>query len=153
MAGYSGTPLAQKLGLKAGQRVLFLQLPEGVLGDSGALPEGLLRRTRLAGELDYIHLFVRERAELERRFPQLLRHLADGGMIWISWPKKTRAKSGAATPKKSDHAPAPAAGLTENDVRAIGLALGVVDVKVCAVDEVWSGLKFLRRKAKPPGRD
>jgi hypothetical protein len=130
MAGYSGTPLNKKLGVKPGQRAAILNAPADFLKRLAPLPEGFDARTRLAGELDYIHYFVSKRADLVRAFPRMIQRLATGGMIWISWPKK------------SSRVPT---DLTEDALREIGLPLGVVDVKVCAVDDIWSGLKFMRR--------
>lgn len=124
-AGYSQRPLAEKLGIKPGMRVAILNAPDGyppldavTLVDPPAHP------------LDLIHLFTTRRAELDAEFPTLKAALAPNGMIWISWPKKA-----AKVPTDLD----------ENLIREIGLALGLVDVKVAAVDAVWSGLKFVYR--------
>jgi alkylation response protein AidB-like acyl-CoA dehydrogenase len=95
------------------------------------LPDDASLRTRLTPGSRFIHQFARRRAELETAFPRLARALADDGILWISWPKKA---SGVET------------DLTEDVLRELGLPLGLVDVKVCAVDDVWSGLKFVRRK-------
>ena len=130
MAGYSGTPLAKKLGIKPGQRIVVLSGPSGYRKTLGALPERVNCAERLSDKLDLIQLFVTSQAELKQRFNQAKRCLAVDGALWISWPKKA---SGVAT------------DLTENVVRENGLALGLVDVKVCAVDETWSGLKFVYR--------
>lgn len=130
MAGYSGTPLAGKLGIKAGQKAVFLQAPPEFLALLGDLPVDFKAGTKLVGAPDYIHFFTKQKAELERRFPDLVKRLAPGGIIWISWPKK------------SSRVPT---DVTEDVLREIALPLGVVDVKVCAVDEIWSGLKFMRR--------
>ena len=130
MAGYSGKPLVAKLGIKPDTRIAILNAPRGYDRVLGKLPPRVTRRPSVAGSLDFIQLFTDRRGELERRFPALERALAPAGMLWISWPKKS---SGVTT------------DLTEDRIRAIGLAQGLVDVKVAAVDEVWSGLKFVRR--------
>jgi hypothetical protein len=120
MPGYSGTPLAKKLGIKAGFRVRLFNAPENV-----------------RAELDFAMLFTRSRGELAKEFRRLGKALAPAGMLWVSWPKKS---SGVA------------ANVDENVVRAIGLDAGLVDVKVCAVTEIWSGLKFVRRVKDRPGK-
>jgi Protein of unknown function (DUF3052) len=130
VAGYSGTPLPKKLGIKEGFRVAFLDLPADVKAD---LKDALascraVRDGKLA--LDFVMVFVKSQAALRKEFPRFARQLAPAGMLWVSWPKKT---SGVAS------------DLSENDVRKIGLEAGLVDVKVCAVNEVWSGLKFVIR--------
>jgi hypothetical protein len=130
VAGYSGKPLVAKLGIKPDTRVAIVNAPKGYDRVLGQLPEGVTRQPSVAGSLDFIQFFTDAKRELERRFPALEHALAPAGMLWISWPKKT---SGVAT------------DLTEDVIRAIGLAQGLVDVKVAAVDEVWSGLKFVRR--------
>jgi hypothetical protein len=126
MAGYSGTPLAKKLGLRDGMRAHLVNVP----GSLAPLFEGLTAKPRLAAPLDYIHVFETDQANLAKLFPRLAAALDDAGMIWISWPKKA---SKVAT------------SVDENVARGLGLGTGLVDVKVCAVDEVWSGLKFVRR--------
>ena len=130
MAGYSGKPLVQKLGLKSGSIFAVLGAPRGYARTLGKLPSGVTHRTSAVGPLDFIQFFTSEKQELERRFAALARALAPAGMLWISWPKRS---SGVAT------------DLTEDVIRVIGLAHGLVDVKVAAVDDVWSGLKFVRR--------
>jgi hypothetical protein len=129
MPGYSGTPLPKKLGIKAGFRVLLAKAPGEV---RAALGEALgeCRILGNSGVLDFAMIFAKSRAELTVEFSRMEKMLAPAGMIWVSWPKKS---SGMATE------------LNENAVRAIGLEAGLVDVKVCAVTEVWSGLKFVRR--------
>ena len=127
-AGYSGTPLVSKLGIKPGARIHFVAQPGDFAETLGGLPEGVV--TAKSGTLDLAILFVKKRAELVKRFPLLRDRLESNGTLWVSWPKKS---SGV----ESD--------LTENIVREIGLAAGLVDVKICAVDETWSGLKFVRR--------
>ena len=127
MAGYSGTPLPKKLGIKDQFRVALLAMP----ADVNAELKGTLAGCRTAKDnLDFAMMFVKTRAELKKRFASTAKQLAPAGMLWVSWPKKT---SGLAS------------DLDENVVREIGLDAGLVDVKVCAVNEIWSGLKFVRR--------
>jgi hypothetical protein len=121
MAGYSGTPLPKKLGLKAQFRVAFFQLPGDVKTELKAA---------LSDRLDFAMIFTKSQADMKEQFPKFARRLAPAGMLWVSWPKKA---SGVVT------------DLTENDVIRIGLTAGLVDVKVCAVNEIWSGLKFVIR--------
>ncbi|MBW8299676.1 MAG: DUF3052 domain-containing protein [Hydrogenophaga sp.] len=132
--GYSGTPLAKKLGLKPGMATLFLDLPEHLRDLT--LTEGLARvETRLDGattrDFDLIHTFETSRERLADRLPALRVALKADGMLWLSWPKKS---SGVQT------------SITEDVLREVILPTGLVDVKVCAVDAVWSGLKFVFRK-------
>ncbi len=128
MAGYSGTPLPKKLGIKSGQRVTFVGLPADVRAElRDALAEC---EVAVHGPLDFAMLFAKEHSRLKSEFARLAKLLAPAGMLWVAWPKKA---SGVAT------------DMNENDVRKIGLAAGLVDVKVCAVSNVWSGLKFVRR--------
>ncbi|HMG70856.1 MAG TPA: DUF3052 domain-containing protein [Gemmatimonadaceae bacterium] len=126
--GYSGTPLIDKLGIKPGKRAQFVSEPKEFAGLLGELPDGVRFASR--GALDFAILFVKTRSELEKRFAPLRDRLESNGMLWVSWPKKT---SGVTT------------DLTEGVVRTFGLESGLVDVKVCAIDETWSGLKFVRR--------
>jgi hypothetical protein len=130
-AGYSRRSLLEKLGIAPGTKVVALGAPPDYGALIAPLPEGSTVQTRLRPGARFIHQFARSRAELETAFPRLAAALADDGTLWISWPKKA---SGVET------------DLTENVLRELGLPLGLVDVKVCAVDEVWSGLKFVRRK-------
>lgn len=135
MAGYSKRPLAAKLGFAEGQRVCVLAAPEGYREMLGPLPDGLRWARTLRGRFDLIHCFTRSRAELTRRFPKLRDAVDVGGALWISWPKRA---SGVAT------------DLTEDVIRRVALDSGMVDVKVCAVDDVWSGLKLVFRNADRP---
>lgn len=135
MPGYSGTPLPKKLGIKEGFRVAMLDLPADVkaelkdaLASCGMAKDG-------QGPLDFGMIFVKSQTELKNQFSRVARQLAPAGMLWISWPKKT---SGVVS------------DLDENIVRRIGLEAGLVDVKVCAVSEVWSGLKFVIRVQDRP---
>jgi hypothetical protein len=132
MAGYSARALSAKLGIKPHTRIAVMGAPRGYRATLGALPPGVALGSTLRGTLPFIHFFTKQRAALESRFPILKRALATDGALWISWPKQS---SGVET------------DLTENDVRAVALAHGLVDVKVCAVDEVWSGLKLVIRKS------
>jgi hypothetical protein len=129
-AGYSGTPLVRKLGIKAGSRVALVGAPEGFALSAGELPAGASVRRSVRGPLDVIVAFFERRARLERRLPALRSALDPAGGLWISWPKRS---SGMAS------------DLDENVVRACGLAAGLVDNKDCAIDEVWSGLRFVCR--------
>jgi hypothetical protein len=129
-AGYSGKSLVEKLGIKPGMRLAIIGPPSGYRTTLGALPPGVSVLASPHGTLPFIHLFTTRRSLLERRFPSLKRALAQDGALWVSWPKKS---SGVTT------------DLTEDVVREVALAGGLVDVKVCAVDEVWSGLKLVRR--------
>jgi len=129
MAGYSGTPLEKKLGIKDGQVVYLDHPPDGFELEA-------LTTTRLPKLAAITLTFHTSAAQLEKRMPTLIDHTEQAGMIWVCWPKKAAVKAGLA---ESD--------LDDNVVRGIGLAAGVVDVKVCAIDEVWSGQKFVRRLA------
>jgi hypothetical protein len=136
LAGYSGTPLPKKLGIGEGARVALVRPPDGFAAFLEAmLPEGVRVRSRLSGTLDIVLFFVTRRSELERRFGGMARALEPAGGLWIAWPKKT---AGVAT------------DLSENVVREVGLHHGLVDNKVCAVDDVWSGLRFVYRLADRP---
>jgi len=130
MAGYSQRSLVEKLGIKAGTRIAILHAPKGYRATLGTLPPGVTVISAARGVLPFIHLFTADRALLERQLPALLRALTPDGALWISWPKKA---SGVPT------------DMTEDVVRAVALLTGLVDVKVAAVDEVWSGLKLVRR--------
>jgi hypothetical protein len=135
-AGYSGKSLLQKLGIKAGWRLIFLNAPAHYDAALGALPEGTKVQQKLSATCDFIQFFTTDRAELETQFPALKAALKPEGMLWISWPKKA-----AKIPTNLD----------ENIIRDTGLRMGLVDVKVIAVDEKWSGLKFVYRlKDRPP---
>ncbi|HEX7284659.1 MAG TPA: DUF3052 domain-containing protein [Candidatus Angelobacter sp.] len=128
MAGYSGTPLIQKIGIKPGHRLMLRNHPESFLKDLGELPAGAAQAS--SGKANVVVCFSEKLADLERSFPVLAGKLVPDGMLWISWPKKA---SGRLT------------DLTEDVVRRVGLKCGLVDVKVCAIDETWSGLKFVIR--------
>ena len=129
-AGYSGTPLVKKLGIKPGARLCFLNAPEGYATYLGPLPNDIKVVKRLTRDLDFVQWFVLSRKTLEQSFARIRDALHRDGMLWVSWPKAT---SGVVTDVK------------EPTVREVGLRGGLVDVKICAVDSVWSGLKFVRR--------
>src|SRR5207248_3849770 len=131
---YSGTPLVKKLGIKEGFNIVFANAPKGFDRELD-LPAGVTVNAKSRRPLDFVHLFVKTSREMESTFSRYAAKLSPSGMLWISWPKKA---SGVAT------------DLNENVVRDIGLAKGMVDVKVCAVDEVWSGLKFVFRLKDRP---
>jgi hypothetical protein len=133
MAGYSARSLPDKLGIKPGTTVILLGGPPDYAKLVSPLPAGATIATRLSSGAKFIHQFARLRAELEAALPRTDKALADDGMLWVSWPKKA-----ARLPTD----------LTEDVIRAVALPLGLVDVKVCAVDEVWSGLKLVRRKER-----
>jgi Protein of unknown function (DUF3052) len=128
MAGYSGTSLPKKLGIKNNFRVCFHNLPKDVGTELKESLSGCTVLRKPAEPLDFVMLFTNRKDELLKQLPIHSKHLAPAGMLWVSWPKKS---SGIACDMK------------ENDIRAIGLAAGLVDVKVCAVNDVWSGLKFV----------
>jgi hypothetical protein len=128
VAGYSSTPLVEKLGLKSGVRAYFLHTPSHYKDLLGPLPPDLRVLDRAQPPVDFIHAFFKDRRALEEQMPILAKMLSMTGMVWISWPKGT---SGVPT------------DVGEGLVRAVGLKNGLVDVKVCAVDETWSGLKFV----------
>lgn len=131
-AGYSGTPLARKLSLKDGMRVWRSGMPDTVRKEIGQDGPQLELLTRPEPPIDAAHVFVTERSDLESKLKQLMPLLGSGGFIWVSWPKKA---SKVAT------------DITEDTIRDVCLPMGFVDVKVCAVDETWSGLKLMRRRA------
>jgi hypothetical protein len=128
MAGYSGTPLPKKLGIKENFRVVLLDLPAEVKAELKSALAGC--HVTKDGPVDFAMLFVKSAGELKEQFSRVAKLLAPAGMLWVSWPKKA---SGLAS------------DLDENEVRRIGLEAGLVDVKVCAVNEIWSGLKFVIR--------
>ena len=129
MAGYSGKPLAAKLGVKEGATLALVAAPEGL--DLGELPDGARVVRRVPAEPDVVLLFVRRRADLERRIETLGRAVFPAAALWIAWPKK-------AAKVVTD--------MTEDVVRDVALPLGLVDTKICAVDETWSALKLVWRK-------
>jgi hypothetical protein len=131
-AGYTGTPLPKKLGIKEGSRVALLNAPDGFRTTLGSLPVRVTIRDKARGEADVIVLFATKFAKLKSEFVKAMRMMPpDGGMLWIAWPKKAARMD---------------TDLDENFIRDYGLSLGVVDTKVCAIDETWSGLRFNRRR-------
>ncbi len=136
-AGYSGTPLVKKLGIKSNMNAFLDDGPENYFellaeAPSDVQPDDVHWRTRATGTLDFAHLFVTKKKRLATRLPLLKSKLAKDGVLWISWPKKS-----SGVPTEVD----------ESLVRSSGLEAGLVDVKICAVDETWSGLKFVYRKS------
>lgn len=130
MPGYSGTPLPKKLGIKPGFRTYLIEAPPEVRTELKAALAGCENVSAGKAPLDFAMVFTKSQVGLARDFDRISKLLAPAGMLWVSWPKKS---SGVAT------------DLDGNKVREIGLAAGLVDVKVCAVTETWSGLKFVRR--------
>jgi len=130
-AGYSTTPLAKKLSLKDGMRVWWDAMPDSVAEEINQAGLALKKRTTPIGPLDAAHIFVRQRDVLDCKLRLLLPLLAPSGFVWVSWPKKSARQE---------------TDLTEDVVREVALPMGLVDVKVCAVDETWSGLKLMIRK-------
>jgi hypothetical protein len=133
MAGYSGTPLTKKLGIKPGHRMLLLDPPAAF---DLELPEDVTVQRRLGGPVDVAMVFVVHRRRLEQRIGRLGEAIAPDGALWVAWPKQA---SGVPT------------DVTENVVRDVALPRGLVDVKVAAVDDVWSGLKLVWRLSARPG--
>jgi len=131
MAGYSETPLIRKLGIKEGFSMLIINEPLNYPELLGTIPKASKRVKQDAKDIDFIHFFVKQSKELIKLLPELMKQLKQDGMIWVSWYKKS---SGIET------------DITENLIRDFALKLGLVDVKVCAVDETWSGLKLVIRK-------
>jgi len=126
VSGYSGTPLARKLGFKEGMRVVYVSAPDGFAVDG---IDGVAKQ--LASGSDLVVFFTTARRELERRLSALRRAIEPDGMLWVAWPKRA---SGVAT------------DMTENVVREVALPTGLVDTKVCAIDDVWSGLRLVVRR-------
>ena len=130
MAGYSGTPLPRKLGVKENQRIALINEPSNFQNLLGTLPPNTQVVKRLTAPLDLVLLFVQTERSLAKQFAGITKKIATNGMVWVAWPKKS---SGVAT------------DLSFERVQRIGLDCGLVDVKICAVDDVWSGLKFVIR--------
>jgi hypothetical protein len=131
MAGYSGTPLPQKLGIKPGIIVVVIDAPDNYRKLLGQIPSGVNFATRPVGNTKFIHLFVKERRALQTQLQSLRQKIAEDAAVWVSWPKKS---SGVPT------------DVTEDVIRAVALPIGFVDIKVCAVDDTWSGLKLMIRR-------
>jgi hypothetical protein len=136
MAGYSGTPLDQKLGIKPGQRVLVEGAPDGFVGGALRVPEDVIVVGAPKPPIDVAVVFVTSRAQLEARWEPVTTSLKADSAFWVAWPKKKPTDGSA--PVRTD--------MTENVVRDVGLPGGLVDTKVCAIDEVWSGLRLVIRK-------
>lgn len=131
MAGYSGTPLVKKLGLKESFKVYFKNPPDNYLALLTPLPDNVKIISRLTSEIDLIQFFTKRRAELEQGLKLQITKIKQNGMIWVCWPKKS---SGVKT------------DVSEDMIREVALPFGLVDVKVCAINETWSGLKLVIRK-------
>jgi hypothetical protein len=131
VAGYSGTPLAAKLGIKAGMVVRVVNAPGDYTALVDPLPEGVVITSKAAKELDLVHVFARSRSELLESLMTYQKKIKQNGIIWVSWRKKA-----SGIPSE----------VTEDTVREVALPLGLVDIKVCAVDVTWSGLKLVIRK-------
>jgi hypothetical protein len=130
-SGYSGTPLAKKLGIKPGGVVYLSNAPRGYAKSLEPLPDGVRFVEKASADTDMVHVFTTSKAELARLLAALRKRLAPAASIWVSWPKKT-----SKMPTE----------VGEDTIRALAFPLGLVDVKVCAVDETWSGLKLVVRK-------
>lgn len=130
-AGYSGTPLAKKLGITEGRRVLALQAPDGYRDWLAPLPAAVVFDTRISAATDIVHVFATDSAALAASLKSLRDAIRDDAAVWVSWPKKA---SKVAT------------DISEDTIRALALPLGFVDIKVCAVSDIWSGLKLVIRK-------
>lgn len=130
-AGYSGTPLARKLGIKEGSTVLLIEAPENYPSLVQPLPDAVKFANHASPAIDLVHLFATRKNDLEKHLAALRRQLRPDAPVWVSWPKKS-----SRTPTD----------ITEDTIRAVALPLGFVDIKVCAVSDVWSGLKIVVRK-------
>lgn len=131
MAGYSGTPLPQKLGIKPGTTVVVINAPINYRKLLGKLPSDVTFTNRTGANTSFVHFFTTRRSELEKQLNSLRKKIAENGLVWISWPKKSAGLS---------------TDITEDVIRDVALPLGFVDIKVCAVDETWSGLKLMIRR-------
>jgi hypothetical protein len=127
-SGYSGTPLAKKLGFRDGSQVYFENIPQSVRDEIESYGAEIRENVE---PFDIVHFFTSSRDALEARLPRLMEQIAQNGMIWVSWPKKASKVS---------------TSVTEDVIRAVALPMGLVDVKICSVDAVWSGLKLVIRK-------
>ncbi len=139
MAGYSGTPLAKKLGIKDGSILCLFGAPKNYLDLVAPLPNGVQLVSQINSQTDIVHLFSTKRVELAETLRASLKKIKQDGTIWVSWPKK------------SSKVPT---DITEDTIREVALPMGLVDIKVCAVDDVWSGLKLvMRRENRASKRD
>ena len=137
MAGYFGTPLPQKLGIKPGLTVVTINAPANYRRLLGQIPDSVTFSERLKSGSSFVHLFTSRRSEMQKKMSILRDKISDNGAIWVSWPKKS---SGIST------------DVTEDVIREIALPLGFVDIKVCAVDDIWSGLKLMIRRENRKSR-
>lgn len=133
MVGYSGTPLVKKLGIKPGMTLFALDAPKEYLSWLGELPDGVSIPSKATPSIEAAHLFVTKRVILKKNLVTLRKKLEQTGFVWVSWPKKT-------SKVETD--------ITEDVIREVALPLGFVDIKVCAVSDVWSGLKLVIRKSE-----
>jgi hypothetical protein len=133
MAGYSETPLSKKLGLKSPILLVTVNAPQEYLGWLGELPEGVRVVSKMTEPVQAVHIFVTEREILKKSLATLRGRLEQNGFVWVSWPKKS-------SKVETD--------ITEDSIREVALPLGFVDIKVCAVSDVWSGLKLVIRKSE-----
>ena len=131
MAGYAGTPLPQKLGIKPGLTLITINAPTNYRRLLGTISEDSTFSDRLKVGSSFVHVFITKRSELAKRLSVLRQKIVDTGTVWVSWPKRSAGKP---------------TDVTENVVRAVALPLGFIDVKVCAIDETWSGLKLMVRR-------
>lgn len=140
MAGYSRTPLQQKLGIKPDMNVVIINSPRNYRRLLGAIPDSVTFSDRFKPDSSFVHVFIKTRSELERRLRVLREKIADTGTVWVSWPKRSSAVP---------------TDVTEDVIRAVALPLGFVDIKVCAIDKIWSALKLMVRRTnrKVRGRD
>jgi hypothetical protein len=136
VSGYSGTPLARKLGIRAHARLFLQAAPENYPELVAPLPQGVQSVSRIDKRTDLIHLFATRSSALARALGAARRAMREDAVVWVSWPKKASAV---------------ATDISENGIRALALPLGLVDVKVCAVDETWSGLKLVLRRSERAG--
>jgi hypothetical protein len=132
MGGYSGRPLVEKLGIKPGLCVVAINVPANYRELLGPIPEGVTFSNQVKPESSFAHLFVKKQGELEKALSSLREKIADTGTVWVSWPKRLSRMP---------------TDVTEDVVRAVALPLGFVDVKVCAIDDTWSGLKLMVRRS------
>ncbi len=132
-AGYSGTPLAKKLGIRDGSRIVAIDAPKNYQSLLAPLPAGVQFATAVGSGVDVVHLFVTQKTELARQLKRLRKQLDAEASVWVSWPKQASKVP---------------TSVTENGIRELALPLGFVDIKVCAVDATWSGLKLVVRKTQ-----
>jgi hypothetical protein len=140
MAGYSRTPLQQKLGIKPDMNVVIINSPRNYRRLLGTIPDSVTFSDRFKPDSSFVHVFIKTRSELERRLRVLREKIADTGTVWVSWPKRSSAVP---------------TDVTEDVIRAVALPLGFIDIKVCAIDKIWSALKLMVRRTnrKVRGRD